>query len=118
MSEEEIPVNQSAQPMSESEIESEMQKKNLTRSPRIAPGDVDRVITGTDYYVFPNTTVTVACLTLRNGFYVCGYSACLNPANFDVELGRQVAFNDARDKIWKLEAYRLKERKRIGGIRE
>lgn len=62
------------------------------------------------YYVFPSTTLTVCCLTLRNGFNVTGESAAASPENFDEEIGRKIAFENARDKIWQLEGYLLKQR--------
>jgi hypothetical protein len=43
---------------------------------------------------------TVCCLKLRNGFEVIGMSACVDVANFDSELGKQIAFEEAKSKIW------------------
>ena len=70
----------------EQAIEAEIQAKNLN-APRLSPEKIDAVITGEDYHVFPGTTLTVCCLTLRNGFTVTGESACASPENFDSELG-------------------------------
>ena len=42
----------------------------------------------------------VAFTALRNGFYVTGESACASPENFDAELGRKIARENARSKIW------------------
>ena len=52
----------------------------------------------------------MCCLTLRNGFTVTGESACASPENFDAELGKKIARSNARDKIWALEGYALRER--------
>ena len=60
------------------------------------------------YYVFPGTTLTVVCLTLLNGFTVVGESACASPENFNAEIGRKLAREHARNKIWQLEGYRLR----------
>lgn len=89
------------------EIEQEIQAKGLT-APRITPDDIERTISQEDYHVFPGTTLTVACLTLVNGFAVTGESACASPENFDEELGRKIARDNAKQKIWALEGYRLK----------
>ena len=62
------------------------------------------------YHVFPGTTVTVCCLSLENGFTVVGESACASPANFDEELGRKIARQNAREKIWALEGYALRQK--------
>ena len=34
----------------------------------------------------------------------------VSPENFDVELGKKIARSNARDKIWALEGYALRER--------
>ena len=93
----------------EQAIEAEIQAKGLN-APRLSPEKIDAVLTGEDYHVFPGTTLTVCCLKLRNGFTVTGESAAASPENFDVELGKKIARSNARDKIWALEGYALRER--------
>ena len=92
----------------EREIEQDIRVKGLT-APRITPYTIDGKIMDEDYHVFPGTTVTVCCLTLENGFRVIGQSAAASPENFDAEIGRKIARADARDKIWPLEGYLLRE---------
>jgi len=87
-------------------VEQEIQRKGLT-GPRITPEHIDALIVRSDYHVFVGTT-TVCCITLLNGFTTIGHSACADPANFDRELGRQIAHRNARDQIWALEGYRLR----------
>jgi hypothetical protein len=93
----------------ELEIEREIQNKGLN-APRLTPSDIDNAIVGEDYYVFPNTTFTVCLLTLKNGFNVSGESATASLENFDAELGRKIARDNARTKIWELEGYLLKQK--------
>ena len=88
-------------------IEQQIQDKGLT-APRITAPDINASIASEQYFVFPGTTLTVCCLTLQNGFHVTGESACASPANFDEEIGRQIARDNAKQKIWSLEGYRLK----------
>lgn len=95
--------------MTEAAIEQEIQAKGLT-APRLNPDHIDRTIESSDFHIFVGTTLTVCCLTLRNGFTVTGESAAASPENFDVEIGRKIAFANAREKIWALEGYLLKER--------
>lgn len=95
--------------MDDSQIEAEIRARGLT-APRVKPEQIDAVIVSTDYHVFPGSQLTVCCLTLKNGFTVTGESACASPENFDAELGRDVAFGKARDKIWGLEGYLLKQK--------
>lgn len=93
----------------EQQIEQEIQAKNLN-APRLSPTDIDNAIVSESYYVFPNTTTTIALLTLKNGFSVTGESAAASPLNFDEEIGRKIARENARNKIWSLEGYLLKQR--------
>jgi hypothetical protein len=95
--------------MNEQSIELEIQDKGLN-APRLSPEKIDAVIVGEDYYVFPETTLTVCCLTLRNGFSVIGESAAVSSENFDAEIGRKIARQHARDKIWALEGYLLQDK--------
>lgn len=94
--------------MNDNEIETEIQAKGLN-APRVTPAKIDSVIAAEDFHVFPDTMLTVCCLTLANGFTVTGESACASPANFDAEIGRKIARGHARDKIWALEGYLLKQ---------
>lgn len=95
--------------MTEQAIEKEIQEKNLN-APRLTPDLIDAAIKEEDYHVFEKTCLTVCCLTLRNGFTVTGESACASPKNFDAEIGRKIARENARNKIWMLEGYLLKEK--------
>jgi len=93
--------------MDENELQKEFIAKGLT-APRITPAEIDAAIVAEAYYVFPGTTLTVVCLTLLNGFTVVGESACASPENFNAEIGRKLAREHARNKIWQLEGYRLR----------
>lgn len=54
--------------------------------------------------------LTFCVLVLRNGFTVTGESACVSRENFDAEIGRKVARENAVNKLWPLLGYALKER--------
>lgn len=79
-------------------------------APRLTPADIDATIVDEAYYVFPGTTTTICRLTLRNGYSTIGESAAVSLVNFDEEIGRKVARENARDKIWVLEGYLLKDK--------
>jgi len=95
--------------MNERTVEQEIQDKGLL-APRVTPDMVEEVIEGEEYHVFAGTQLTVCCLTLRNGFTVTGESACVSPENFDADLGKRIARDNAKNKIWALEGYLLKDR--------
>ena len=93
----------------EEELEKQIQKSGLT-APRLTPELISAVIAKEQFYVFEGSCLTVCCLTLLNGFTVTGESACVSPENFDATIGKSVAFDNARDKIWALEGYLLKQK--------
>lgn len=94
---------------SEASIEAELNLKGLN-APRLTPALIDAAIVSDVYYVFPGTTLTICALKLRNGFIVTGESAAASPENFDQAIGRRIARDNARNKIWALEGYLLRER--------
>lgn len=94
--------------MNEIELEEELKAKGLN-APRLTPADIEATIIKEEYHIFPNTTFTVCLLTLRNGFNVHGTSACASPENFDEEIGRKLARDKAKNKIWDLEGYLLRQ---------
>lgn len=115
------------------EIETEIQSKGLT-APRLTQYHIEAAIAA-QYYIQPKLNgagaiagwhvapdfevpkaiesiecLTICILVLRNGFTVVGKSACASPANFDVELGREIARQDAVSQVWALEGYLLKQK--------
>jgi hypothetical protein len=114
----------------ELEIEDEIQAKGLT-APRITPVSIEANIKSEHYFtafegvvggeMVEGQTVgdikdrqalellTFCILVLRNGFTVTGESACASPENFDAELGRKIARQNAIQKVWPLMGYALKE---------
>lgn len=69
--------------------------------------DLTKLIDDVEYHIF-QPTMTVCCITLKNGFKVVGESACVDPKDFKSLVGQQIAYNNAFDKLWLLEGYRLK----------
>ncbi len=88
--------------------EEEIIKKGLT-APRVTPERLEQVISSEQFHLFDGSQLTVCALTLENGFTVLGESACASPANFNAELGRKIARDHAKNKIWALEGYLLKQ---------
>lgn len=72
---------------------------------------VDNIIGHMEYY-HPKASpqMTIAIVTCANGFVVVGKAAPADPENFNPELGRKFAMEDAIRQIWPLEAYLLCEK--------
>jgi len=124
--------------MEEKYLEKEIQDKGANVAPRVTPADIEANIaaeiysTGLDCAaeaagdargvfnrIKPDVDLTVVndslrlltfcVLVLRNGFTVTGESACASPENFNAELGRKIARQNAVQKIWPLMGYALKQ---------
>ncbi len=95
-------------------------------APRITPADIEANIVSAHYFTaregcegaggvggtYPVGLglLTFCVLVLRNGFTVTGESACASPENFNADIGRRVARDNAVAKVWPLMGYELKER--------
>lgn len=85
------------------------QRLEAQTAPKVTPQRIDEVIAKREF-IQPTGTLTICVLTLRNGFIVTGESACASPENFNQEIGEKIAFENAKQKIWALEGYALRER--------
>lgn len=92
----------------EVEIEKEIQAKGLN-APRLTPDLIESKIVKEEYHLLTEV-LTVCVLTLENGFTVTGESACASPANYNKEIGDRIARDNAKEKIWVLEGYLLKQK--------
>lgn len=72
---------------------------------------VDYILDNSDIDVvtmFDKCTV-VAC-RLPNGFIIVESSACVDPDNYNKELGKKICMKKIEDKVWELEGYLLQEK--------
>ena len=51
--------------------------------------------------------LTMCIIVMQNGFTIIGKSAPASAANFNAELGRKLAYEDAIRQLWPLEGYAL-----------
>ena len=93
----------------ENQIEKEIQDKGLN-APRLTPDHIDSVIVDETYTNLPDGRTVICQLTLKNGYTIDGKSACVSKENFNQEIGNKIARQNAREKIWELEGYLLKEK--------
>lgn len=122
--------------MNDQQIEQEIQAKGLT-APRVTPADLEANIASEHYFTAGQGVsgevssrdeqpsqfcyessldlLTFCVLVLKNGFTVTGESACASPENFDAEIGRKIARENAINKVWPLMGYELKCRLHAAG---
>ena len=60
--------------------------------------------------------LTFCVLVMQNGFTVTGESACADPDNFDAEIGRKIARENAVQKVWPLMGWELRTWISNGGL--
>ena len=116
--------------------EAQIQAKGKT-APRITPADIEANIASEHYFtardgrrgalheetyvgrekptpdnsdLLPLDLLTFCVLVLRNGFTVTGESACASQENFNAEIGRRIARENAVAKIWPLLGFRLRDK--------
>ena len=121
--------------MNDQAIEQEIKAAGADVAPRITPADIEANIVSEHYFTaqdgrdgalaagtyfgrerpMPNSVdldplnlLTFCVLVLRNGFTVTGESACASPENFNAEIGRKIARENAIGKVWPLMGYELK----------
>jgi N4 Gp49/Sf6 Gp66 family protein len=63
----------------------------------------------------PLRLLSICILVMRNGFTIIGKSAPASPENFNPELGRKFAYEDAVRQLWPLMGYALRDRLAAGG---
>lgn len=127
-------MNHIASPdISDAGVERMIQAKGKTAA-RITPADLQANIASEHYFtaehgvsgamyaleLHQNTShvghegalrlLTFCVLVLKNGFTVTGESACASPENFDAEIGRKIARQNAEQKIWPLMGYELRSK--------
>ena len=115
-------------------LEREIQAK-ADKAPRVTPSDIEAEIASEHYFTARDgrrgaladgtyvgrekpqmddadlatlSLLTFCVLVLRNGFTVTGESACASPENFDAEIGRKIARQNAVNNIWPLMGYELR----------
>ncbi|MEQ1966286.1 Gp49 family protein [Xenorhabdus nematophila] len=112
------------------QVDQEIIAKDKT-APRITPEHIEDVISSEHYFTALDGVdgyfrggpeaqavknakslglLTFCVLVLNNGFTVTGESACASPENFDAEIGRTMARQNALNKVWSLEGYLLKQK--------
>ena len=77
---------------------------------RVTAEEIDALINEAEINV---TTVfdkcTVVSVKLKNGFVLTESSACVDKANYNVEIGKKACLERIKNKLWELEGYYLQK---------
>jgi len=101
----------------------DQQSEAVATAPRVRLSDIEETIAACYYmsaYDAAATTaepldralknLTLCIVMMKNGFVVIGKSAPASPENFDAELGRKFAYEDAVRQLWPLMGFALRDR--------
>lgn len=112
-------------------IEHAIKRAGANVAPRITPADIEANIVSEHYFTALDGVdgyykggpeaqacanarelglLTFCVLVLRNGFTVTGESACASPENFNAEIGRKIARENAVNKLLPLMGYELRSK--------
>jgi hypothetical protein len=102
------------------------QSAAVATAPRVTLANIESAIDSTFYfsgrqavvltapvgqYVPPGLeALTVCLLVMKNGFTIIGKSAPASPENFNPELGRKYAYEDAVRQVWPLMGFALRDK--------
>lgn len=77
---------------------------------RITQAQIDALLDGAEIqeHTFWGKELVVSYrFPTRGNFTLSGRAACVDPANFDIKIGRKVVRDKVADQLWQLEGYRL-----------
>lgn len=92
-------------------IEKEIIEKGLT-NPRVTKEQIDALLVKLEFSFGRVSETRVMCSASLDGFIIAdGFGACVDPRNFDEEVGKKIALENcayaAKKELWRLEGYRL-----------
>lgn len=75
---------------------------------RVTKESIEKKIAKTDFQKI-SEKITHCIITLENGFQVTGEVSCVDPKNYNQEIGEKISYENAFNKIWVIEGYLLQE---------
>lgn len=87
-------------------------EKTITKVeiPEITREYISEIMENSEFETFTTfDKCTIVSCRLPNGFVITESSSCVNPEDYNEELGADICFDKIAEKIWDLEAYRLQQ---------
>lgn len=78
-------------------------------APRVTEESIKAKIDGVEYRMIDGFG-TLCIIRMKNGWTSTGFSAPADIRNFDAEVGKRYAYDNAFKPLWQLEGYLLRER--------
>ena len=77
--------------------------------PRVTEESITARIASVEFETL-RETATLCIITMKNGWISTGFSAPADARNFDPEVGKRYAYDNAFKPLWQLEGYLLRQR--------
>lgn len=77
-------------------------------APRVTEQSIKDAIAKVEYV--EHGLLTICIITMKNGWMQTGVSAPASPENFDPEVGKRYAYDNAFKPLWQMEGYLLRQR--------
>ena len=77
---------------------------------RVTQERIDHLINSADVVVRTEYgKCTTVVMRLENGFILTESSACVDPKNYDVKLGKKLCYEHIENRLWELEGYAMQK---------
>lgn len=78
---------------------------------RVTQNQINTILEEAEYEVFHKIfgKQCIVVAKLKNGFTVVGESACIDPNNYDEQIGFDLAKKRIENRLWELEGYALQK---------
>lgn len=87
-----------------------VEEEEKVEIPAITEEYILEILNDSDFEIFTTfDKCTIVSCKLPNGFVVTESSACVNPADYNEEIGTDACIDKITRKVWELEAYRLQQ---------
>lgn len=80
----------------------------MSKTNTVTQGHIRAIMNESEFEVFTAFgKCTIVICKLPNGFILTESSACVDPVNYDEEMGEQICKERIENKLWELEGYLL-----------
>lgn len=92
--------------MNEAELNAELEK---SPAERVTEDYIQGRIYGRPAFIRATDTLTFCIITLDNGFTVTGEAACVKKENYNQQIGEDISYKNAFQKLWAFFGFLLAE---------
>lgn len=77
---------------------------------KITQEEINELIEKSSIEIFKSKNkCTIVVVELENGFILTESSACVDPKNFDEQIGYDICINRIKNKLWEMKGFQLQD---------